>query len=163
MTSSVAGEGEGLVQLSRATIDRTLAPSSAAGGVIAEDMIVPRSWKFTIPSLPPSVNALYQIIYSQRRVELKPECRRWKSDAKGYVTRVQLREGLLVSVDATFYYRLNYANGKPRVFDAANLLKILIDCIAEKCGFNDCLVRHGSWTSIDDVNERVEVNLMEVR
>lgn len=118
--------------------------------------------RFTIPSLPPSVNALYQIIYSQRRVELKPECRRWKSDSKEYVPRIELRQGSLVSIDATFYYRLNYANGKPRVFDAANLLKILIDCIAEKCGFNDCLVRHGSWTSVDDVNERAEVQLTEV-
>lgn len=121
-----------------------------------------REYRFTIPSLPPSVNALYQIIYSQRRVELKPECRRWKSDSKEYVPRFQPRQGSLVAVDATFYYRLNYANGKPRVFDAANLLKIMIDCIAEKCGFNDCLVRHGSWTSVDSASEKVEITLREI-
>jgi hypothetical protein len=118
--------------------------------------------RFTIPSLPPSVNALYQIIYSQRRVELKPEAYRWKSDSKKYIVGFRPRAGSLVAVDTTFYYRFNYANGKARVFDAPNLLKLTIDCIAEKCGFNDCLVRHGSWSSVDSVDERVEVTLREV-
>lgn len=118
--------------------------------------------RFTIPSLPPSINGLYQIIYAQRRVELKPEARRWKSDSKAHVPRLQVREGSLVSVDATFYYCFYYANGKPRVFDAANLLKLMIDCIAEKCGFNDCLVRHGSWSSVDTKDEKVEVTLREI-
>lgn len=157
MNDLVAGECQSKDADSLAGIP-VVSHSPAAGGGVRNGT----RWVFTIPSLPPSVNALYQIIYSQRRVELKPECRRWKSESKEYVPRIQVREGLLLSVDATFYYRLNYANGKPRVFDAANLLKILIDCIAEKCGFNDCLVRHGSWTSIDDVNERVEVQLTEV-
>lgn len=118
--------------------------------------------RFTIPSLPPSVNALYQIIYSQRRVELKPEARRWKSNSKEHVPRFRPREGRLVAVDATFYYPFHYANGKPRVFDAANLLKLMIDCIAEKCGFNDCLVRHGSWSSVDSAVEKVEIILREI-
>lgn len=121
-----------------------------------------REVRFTIPSLPPSTNGLYQIIYSQRRVELKPEARQWKSASKEYVTRFQPRAGALVAVDATFHYRFHYANGKPRVFDAANLLKLMIDCIAEKCGFNDCLVRHGSWASVDSTSEKVEITLREV-
>lgn len=121
-----------------------------------------REYRFTIPSLPPSVNALYQIIYSQRRVELKPECLRWKSDSKKYVPRFYPSQGSLVSVNATFYYRFHYQNGKPRVFDAANLLKLMIDCIAEKCGFNDCLVRYGSWSSVDSESEKVKIVLVEV-
>jgi hypothetical protein len=121
-----------------------------------------RKVRFVVPSLPPSVNALYEIIYSQRRVQLKKECYRWKSDSKEHIPRFQPRAGSLVAVDATFYYRFLYANGKPRVFDAANLLKLMIDCIAEKCGFNDCLVRYGSWISIDSQSEKVEVILREV-
>jgi hypothetical protein len=119
--------------------------------------------KFTVPSLPPTVNSLYQIIYAQRRVELRPDCLRWKSDAKrSYIPRFQLREGRLVAVEATFYYRFTYANRKPRVFDAANLLKLLLDAIAERCGFNDMFIRYGSWSSVDSTNERVEVVLREV-
>ena len=121
-----------------------------------------RGLRFTIPSLPPSMNSLYQIIYSQRKVELKPEARRWKSSSKEHVPRFHPREGRLVAVDATFYYSFHYANGKPRVFDAANLLKLMIDCIAEKCGFNDCLIRHGSWSSVDSTVEKVEIILREV-
>ena len=118
--------------------------------------------RFTIPSLPPSVNALYQIIYSQKRVELHPEARRWKSSAKEHVIRFTPQKNALVAIDATFHYRFHYNNGKPRVFDAANLLKLLIDCVAEKCGFNDCLVRHGSWKSIDSNDEKVEIVLREI-
>ena len=118
--------------------------------------------RFTIPSLPPSMNSLYYIIYSQRKVELRPEARKWKSDAKGYVPRFQPENKLLVAVDTTFYYPFHYANGKPRIFDAPNLLKLLIDAVAEKCGFNDCLVRYGSWWSVDSRDERVEVVLREV-
>lgn len=108
------------------------------------------------------MNSLYYIIYSQKKVELRPEARKWKSNAKGYVPRFQPRDKLLVAVDATFHYPFHYANGKPRVLDAANLLKLLIDAIAEKCGFNDLLVRYGSWASVDSVVEKVEVTLREV-
>jgi hypothetical protein len=108
------------------------------------------------------MNSLYQIVFSQRRVELRTDARQWKSNSKQYVPRFTPRQGALVAVDATFYYRFHYQNGKPRVFDAANLLKLLIDCVAEKCGFNDCLVRHGSWSSVDSIDEKVEVILREV-
>ena len=121
-----------------------------------------KEYRFTIPSFPQSMNALYQIIFSQRRVELKPEAYRWKSESKKYIVGFRPREGALITVDVTFHYRFEYLNGKPRIFDAANLLKLLIDCIAEKCGFNDCLVRHGSWTSVDSPDEKVEVMLREV-
>lgn len=118
--------------------------------------------RFTLPSLPLSVNSLYQIIYSQRRVELKPDCLRWKSEAKKLVPRFCPINGASVRVDATFHFPFHYKNGKPRVFDSANLLKLLIDCVAEKCGFDDFVVRYGSWSSVDSVDEKVEVVLREV-
>lgn len=117
---------------------------------------------FTLPSLPLSHNSLYQIIYSQRRVELKPECRLWKTESKQHVPKFKVGDGSLIEINVTFYYSFLYRNGKPRVFDAANLLKLLIDTVAEKCGFNDCLVRRGSWASIDSTDERVAVTLTEI-
>lgn len=137
-----------------------LSEGATSGGVDSGGGQVVR---FTVPSLPPTINSLYQIIYSQRRVELKPECLRWKSDTKqSYIPRFRLSEGKLVAVDATFYYRFRYQNGKPRVFDAANLLKLLLDAIAEKCSFNDCFIRYGSWSSVDSAEEKVEVILREI-
>lgn len=118
--------------------------------------------RFTLPSLPISVNSLYQIRYSTREVFLRPECSRWKSEAKGHVPRFKVSEGASVVIHATYHYPFHYRNGKPRVFDVANLLKLTIDTIAERCGFNDFLVRGGSWNAVDSINERVEVVMREI-
>lgn len=122
-----------------------------------------RELRFTIPLLPPSVNSLHQIIYAQRRVELKPEIRQWKFRAKEYVPRCQWRsESSIIRVDTIFYYRMFTSDGKLRVFDTQNVLKPLIDLIAEKQGWNDKRAKGGSWDTFDSVNEKVEIVLTEV-
>jgi hypothetical protein len=119
--------------------------------------------RFTIPLAFPSVNALHNIIYSRRRVELKPEVLKWKNDAAVFVPGIKLRsEASIVRVDAVFYYRFYYNNGKWRVFDTHNAVKPLLDLIAAKAGFNDLRVKCGSWDSVDSVDEKVEVVLREV-
>lgn len=119
--------------------------------------------RFTIPLLPPSVNSLHQIIYAQRRVELKPEIRQWKFRAKEYVPRCQWRfESSIIRVDTVFYYRMFTADGALRVFDTQNVLKPLIDLIAEKQGWNDKRAKGGSWDTFDSINEKVEIVLTEV-
>lgn len=121
-----------------------------------------KEYRFTIPVLPPSVNALHQIIYSQRRVELKPEVRKWRSDASVFIPRIQLHTESLLSVDAVFHYRHLHANGKLRRFDTHNLVKVLLDLIAWKGNFDDCRVKSGSWASVDSTSEKVEVILREI-
>lgn len=123
----------------------------------------PKECRFTIPVLPPSVNALHQIIYAQRRVELKPEVRKWKYDAKPYIPRVLWSsESSLIRVDTIFYYRIFTADGTLRVFDTQNALKPLIDLIAEKQGWNDKRAKGGSWDTVDSMDEKVEVVLREI-
>lgn len=114
-----------------------------------------RSVTFVLPSLPPSVNSLYQIIYNQRRVELKPEYRRYKNDMKQYVPRFDECSEMRIDFEFNF-------NFKKRRFDAANLCKLTIDLICEKLGVNDKVVRHGSWYSVDSEKEFVQVTLTEV-
>jgi hypothetical protein len=118
--------------------------------------------RFTLPSLPVTVNSLYQIRWSTREVFLRPECYRWKSESKRYVPRFKVGEGSSVQVHATYHYPFLYKNGKPRVFDVANLLKLTIDTVAEKCGLNDFLVRGGSWDAVDSTDEKVVVVLREL-
>lgn len=118
--------------------------------------------RFTLPSLPVSVNSLYQIRYSTKEVFLRPECSTWKSESKKYIPRFKVGEGSSVAIHTIYHFPFHYRNGKPRVFDVANLLKLTIDTIAEKCGFNDFLVRRGSWDAVDSVDEKVEVVLREV-
>lgn len=118
---------------------------------------------FTLPSLPLSHNSLYQILYSQRRVELKPEARQWKSEAKAYVPRFQLLlSSSSIEIICAFHYPFNYGNGRPRKFDASNLLKLTIDTIAEKIGYDDNLFRFGQWSAVDSKDEKVEVKLREI-
>ena len=118
--------------------------------------------RFTLPSLPVTVNSLYQIRYSTKEVFLRPECYRWKTDSKQHIPRFRIADGSSVEIHATYYYPFHYRNGKPRVFDVANLLKLTIDTVAEKAGFNDFLVRRGTWDAVDSISERVEIVLREV-
>lgn len=120
-----------------------------------------REWRFTIPTLPPSANALHDIIYRERRVVLKPSVIKWKSDAKLFIPRITIAADSLVEIQTTFYYRHYYANGSLRRFDTQNLLKCLIDTIANKIGFDDSRVKTGSWVSIDSRDEKVVVRLRE--
>ena len=149
MTETVAG-GIGADGLGEP--DVSLSP--AAGG---------QQWKFTIPVATPSVNALNNIIYSQRRVVTKPEVLKWRSDASAFIPRIKLMsKESFIRVDALFCYPFYHRNGTLRVLDTQNMMKALIDTIAWKAGFNDLRVKSGSWDSADDTNERVEVQLTEV-
>lgn len=122
-----------------------------------------KEYRFTIPVLPPSVNSLHQIIYAQRRVELKPEIRQWKYRAKEYVPRVRWEsESSVIRVDTVFHYRMFTTDGKMRVFDTQNILKPLIDLIAEKQGWNDKRAKAGSWETMDSRDEKVVVVLREL-
>lgn len=126
-------------------------------------VIVVNEVRFTIPLAFPSVNSLHNLIWSQRRVELKPEIRKWKNDAAVFIPRIVLQSELsLIQVDAVFHYRFYYANGKLREFDTHNAVKPLLDLIAGKAGFNDKRVKSGSWDSVDAADEKVVVSLREL-
>lgn len=119
------------------------------------------TWKFVIPCLPPSVNSLHQIIYSQRKVVLKPEILKWRSDIALFIPRIQLQASSLVAVELSFHYPFNYANGRLRRFDTHNMVKVLLDVLSWKAGFDDSRVKEGRWSSVDSKDEKVEVRLSE--
>lgn len=122
-----------------------------------------REVRFVIPSLPPSVNSLYEIRWRTKEVNLRPEARQWKSSSKQYVPRFVIAPESLLRIDFVFHYPYLYANGKLRVFDSANLIKLAVDCICEQLGVNDSRVKAGSWDSVDEEKEFVEVVLTEIR
>lgn len=102
------------------------------------------SIKFVLPSIPPSMNQIYSIIpyWSTRkiRVELRDDVKRWKSSMKEYmplwvpkgISHIRIR----LDYHADFFFK----NGKVRKIDLSNLEKVAIDAIAEKYGFDDCLI-----------------------
>lgn len=118
--------------------------------------------KFVLPGLPMSVNSLYQVIWSQRRVELKPACRDYKTKVKVYIPRFQVSESSLINIDTIFSFPFHHKNGKLRKFDTSNMLKLLLDVISEKIGVDDSRIKAGSWQSRDAENESVTVTLTEI-
>ena len=105
---------------------------------------------FRLPTPPPSMNALYQIIYGQRRVELKPEVRQYKNTAKMYVPKFDTTKedklGISMSVSQDWFFK----NGAMKKQDVQNMAKVLVDIVSEKMGFDDSQV----WTfSLDKVQE----------
>jgi Holliday junction resolvase RusA-like endonuclease len=120
---------------------------------------------FTIPSLPASINAIYNFIPHQRRVELKPECRLWKSQSKEYIPRfAPSGESVsgMIKIEVTLHYNFYYKNMKVKKVDSQNMLKLIIDACSEKIGIDDSYFKHGSWSSVQANDEKVIVTLEEM-
>lgn len=117
---------------------------------------------FKIPSVPPSVNSLYNVIFSLKRVEMKPEVRLWKSKSKVFVPvwrpETTTSSGIL-RFEATFYYPFYSKEGKMRIRDTHNMMKLLQDTVAEKVGIDDKFIKEGSWRSHDSETEYTECRL----
>jgi Holliday junction resolvase RusA-like endonuclease len=128
-----------------------------------EGWVVEECSRFTLPSIPSSINALYQISFAQRKVFMNPEARLWKTQMKLLVPRIKTSETThFFKIDRKYYYPFFYKNGKVKKVDTHNLDKLLIDTISEKCGFDDSLVKFGDTESYNDINERVEIVISKV-
>ena len=100
----------------------------------------PYSIRFKLLSVPPSVNSLYNVIFSMKRVELKPEVRLWKSQAKLLIplwkpSKIGTSGFLYFKMDV--YTNLYHKNEKVKKFDVMNMEKACIDTICEKIGIDD--------------------------
>ena len=118
---------------------------------------------FSLPSLPPSMNSLYQIIYSQRRIEMKPEVRLWKSRAKGFIPVWPIAEGEELDLEFRMEGNWLYKNGKPKRMDVQNLLKVVIDALCEKWGVDDSRVREIRAVRVQGEMERVVIAARRVK
>ncbi len=90
-------------------------------------------------------------------MKMRDGARRWQQAALLYIPRLEITTGATLRVDLQF----NFDFSKRR-FDTSNLCKLVIDTIAQRLGINDRIVRHGSWTSVDDEREFCQVVLREI-
>ena len=121
---------------------------------------------FTIPMCPPSVNSLYTIHYKEpnpaKRVQLRPECARWKSETKVYIPRFHIGDDSVLQVDWTVYYPwLTKARAWAKR-DSSNMQKLLFDMIAEKVGVDDRRFKAGMMRSVNSKIEQTHVVLTEI-
>jgi len=122
------------------------------------------SKSFTIPSLPPTMNAIYNVIFKLRKIELKPEVRSWKNTCMKYVPMWTPRDSGYMHVDCQFLGNWYYKNGNVKRLDLQNLTKVLIDAISEKMRFDDKIIfaYESGWKHQSERSEvKVTMNLFE--
>lgn len=112
----------------------------------------PYSIKFKITSVPPSVNSLYNVIFSLKTVEMKPEVRLWKSKAKMMIPawkpkKIGKTGFLYFKMD--IYTKLYCKNGTVRKFDVPNMEKVTIDAVCEKIGIDDKFIVDSHARKVD--------------
>lgn len=91
-------------------------------------------------------------------MQMQDGARRWQQANLLFIPRFVITEGATLKIDCEFYF-----NWSKRRFDCSNLVKLVLDTVAAKLGFNDKIVRHGSWKSVNDVErEQVVVTLSSV-
>lgn len=93
--------------------------------------------RFTVPLSPVSCNSLYNVMFSLKKVELKPEIRLWKTQVKQYVPVWKTARTGYLYFNADVYTETLFKNGKVRKLDLQNMEKALIDAVCEKLGLSD--------------------------
>lgn len=110
---------------------------------------------FKLPVLPPSMNQIYQILYNQRRVILKPEVLQYKSQMKMFVPRFEVKQDEHLGIALEIHGHFLYKNGSIKRIDAPNLFKVIVDLIAEKMAFDDSQFYKFKVIKIQDEEEYV--------
>lgn len=98
--------------------------------------------KITLPSLPASMNNLYQIMFSLRKVELRPEVRLWKNNMKEFIPpwKEERSDDTRYWISMSFFGNWLTKTGKVRKVDHCNMEKVVIDVVCEKLGFDDSFI-----------------------
>ena len=100
--------------------------------------VIHKGWK--IPLLPVSMNKLYAINYRTKQVYMTPEARTWKTQAKMFVSPFAVAKNdklsLKLDINCDWYFK----NGNPKRSDIQNLIKVVVDMLSERLGFDDSQV-----------------------
>jgi len=97
-------------------------------------------WSGFIPLAPLSMNAIYQVIWNQRRTQLKPQARYWKTQAKTYVPSMPaLDTQSKLHLTLSFYQDWYTKDGSLKIRDVTNYEKLVVDAISEKLRGDDRL------------------------
>jgi Holliday junction resolvase RusA-like endonuclease len=106
--------------------------------VVASPTAIHKGWK--IPLLPPSMNKLYAINYRTRSVYMTPEAREFKTKMKLFITSMPIDSTKKLSLKLDVHTDWYFKNGKPKKSDIQNLIKVVVDALSERLGFDDSLI-----------------------
>ena len=120
---------------------------------------------FELPSLPGSLNVLYELNRPDSglpRKRLKPEWALWVSKMMPYIPAFRVAENSVLRVDRCYHLPWFYGNGRWRKVDVVNMDALLFNVITRKVGIDDLFVKQGFLDSRDSQANKVTVVLTEV-
>jgi Holliday junction resolvase RusA-like endonuclease len=103
--------------------------------IASSPAVIHKGWH--IPLLPVSMNKLYAINYRTKQVYMTPEARQFKSQAKLFISSFATTKtdklSLRLDINTDWYFK----NGNPKRSDIQNLIKVVVDMLSERLGFDD--------------------------
>jgi Holliday junction resolvase RusA-like endonuclease len=100
--------------------------------------VIHKGWR--IPMLPVSMNKLYAINYRTKQVYMTPEARQFKSQAKLFVSPFEIKSSDRLEMKLDVHTDWYFKNGNPKKSDIQNLIKVVVDMLSERLGFDDSQV-----------------------
>jgi Holliday junction resolvase RusA-like endonuclease len=117
------------------------------------------SVKWKIPLLPTSMNKLYAINYQKRTVYMTPEARNFKTQCKLFITPYHVSGNDKLSMEIDIHSDWFFKNGNLKKSDLQNMIKILIDAVSERLGFDDSQVWTMTANKIQSTTKCVHITL----
>lgn len=116
-----------------------------------------KTWK--VPFLPTSMNKLYGINFQKRSVYMMPEARDFKTKAKMCIGNYSVGKNDKLSFSLDVYTNYYYLNGNLKKSDIQNLIKVVVDAVSERLGFDDCQIWSFSANKIQSTENYCTVTL----
>jgi hypothetical protein len=120
---------------------------------------------FELPSLPGSLNVLYELNRPDSglpRKRLKAEWALWVSKMMPFIPPFSIKENSILRVDRCYYLPWFYGNGRWRKVDVVNMDALLFNLVTRKIGVDDSLVKVGMLESRNSPVNKVVVALSEI-
>lgn len=120
---------------------------------------------FVLPSLPASLNVLYELNRPDSglpRKRLKAEWSLWVSKMMPYIPAFKVQPDSILQVDRCYYLPWFYGNGKWRKVDVVNMDALLFNLVSRKVGIDDLYVKKGMLDSRNSLANKVAIVLTEI-
>lgn len=121
--------------------------------------------RFELPSLPGSLNVLYELNRPDSglpRKRLKGEWALWVSKMMPYVPAFKVQPDSILRVDRCYYLPWFYQNKRWRKIDVVNMDALLFNLVTRKIGIDDLYVKQGLLDSRNSPANKVAIVLTEI-
>ena len=119
--------------------------------------VIHKGWR--IPLLPVSMNKLYAINYRTKQVYMTPEARQFKTQAKLFISSFATTKTDKLSLKLDIHTDWYFKNGNPKRSDIQNLIKVVVDMLSERLGFDDSQIWSFSANKIQSTENYCWVTL----